>query len=372
MVSGTNPTNDSRAAGAPDAPIIIGAGHTPGDYQPNHSEASAAHFRSREGASLGWARSLCTERIVQWTADLQRAGLTDFEIVPRGSINNGHYVGPKARDTSWSAAVPRDMEKLIEVDLRIILSASQDPTSPGLIGLIRKSLGIAAKIEENCVWDGVTEWDTKAPCSYLYKYEPFSPLPNAGIGIEWEIGIYRNPLCPIDQYWGKVFSAEEIIWQTAQRRYLMENAATYGVDYKTDFWEVKRQQCRVGVQRLVGVMALFHEARSMGAEATALLDEHRTAVLDIIGIRPPHMHIVKPRIEQWLQGQETTTHAPHLPAVSCLLTPSDATPDSVKRALDAATLQGVLLTSPPDPSPLFAGLERIRTKLIERSWGSSH
>lgn len=321
---------------------------------------------SRDGQSLAWARMLATERIVEWTNVLQAAGLRDFEIVPRGSINNGHFVGPKGRNTSWSTLVPKGMDQLIEVDLRIILSEAQDPTSPAVVNLIRRALGIEAKIEDNCVWDGMTEWDTPAPCAYLYRYDPFPLAPNSGIGIEWEIGIYRNPLCPIDQYWRRVFSADEIAWQTAQRSFLMANATTFNVDYKTDFWEVKRHQCRVGVQRLVGVMTVFLEAERLGAEAIAIKTEHLPEILDIIGSRPPHRDIVGPRIKEWLAGQDTTAHAPNLPAVTGNLSLPPETPVNVLSALETGERKGHVTLEPPQPSALFARIERLRAELARR------
>ncbi|MBX7145507.1 MAG: hypothetical protein K1X79_13740 [Oligoflexia bacterium] len=242
--------------------------------------------------SLAWVRDLRDLRIAKWTEELAKAGLKGVEILPRGAVNNGHYAGPKPRDTSWSDTIPSGYNSFVEIDLRVVLPEGQDPRDPRTIAILKSVMGTVGELD----WSGENEWGLTLPNSYLYRFEPL--VPAQGIGLEWEVGVYAQPVCPIDQYWEQVFGPEEIAWQRAVRQQLLAEH----VGYKDEVWRVKDDQCRVGVARLVGALAMHQLATSLGEDGQTLLAIFGADIERIVSARTPNPKVTQPYVDQWLAG----------------------------------------------------------------------
>lgn len=325
-----------------------GDGRSPATSSPTAAAQPIVEAVSRLGVgatvdSLAWVRDLRDQRIAHWTSQLEKAGLSGVEILPRGAVNNGHYAGPKPRDTSWSDTVPADYKSFVEIDLRVVLPEGSNPRDERIIAALKRVMGTVGKLD----WSGENEWGLVLPNSYLYRFEPL--VPAQGIGLEWEIGVYAQPVCPIDQYWDQVFSPEEVAWQKAVRLQLIAEK----VGYKDEVWRVKDDQCRVGVARLVGALGMKELATQLGEGGRVLLDTFGPEIERILAARPPNPKVIVPRVEEWLAGNARGTPLHEIRA---------DWPDVVKSALKAG---GDEVIHPPEPSRFVQVMARLQLALRE-------
>lgn len=252
--------------------------------------------------SLEWVRELRDTRIAEWSRQLKEAGLEDFAILTRGAVHNGHYTGPKPIDTTWSSHIPEPFRqkygRVVEIDLLITIPESLRPDDPKVLGPIEKVIQPVGTLS----WKATNEWGFPVESHYVYRFEDL--LPDRGIGLELEIGIYRRPLCLVDTYWDALFAPDEIGWQSDIRR----NLADADVPYKQEILAVKDFQWRCAAARLTAACGLLEIASTLdqnGLDGQTVRSMLPVELVERLQRHPPNPQMLGPNIKSWLLGQHS-------------------------------------------------------------------
>ena len=239
----------------------------------------------------------------------------DIKVLLIGSMETGHFTGPKPKEHSLNPNCPYDA--VVEGDLRVIVPEHVDPHDQEAIDLVTDCLtefGTLQKVETA----KISRWDTDMHQTYFYQYDDISG--DASVGYEWEVCLNNEPYYEIADAWLEVFSKEEVEQQVVIRELLRH----LEVPLSTEFNPTKKIHCSECRWRIVASYALGQLTEEMGL----VLPDSITKKLPFTGEPPKSIAWL---VDMWLQGESgySSVDRPTLTVVPAARTRIEEIADSV-------------------------------------------
>lgn len=219
--------------------------------------------------------------------ELEARGFTDLVVVGNGSMTCGHFAGPKPRSHSANSdRCPPQVEKIIEVDLRIIVPQDSDNFDPKLTAAVQEIVGG----DLPSVRAG-TRWNVDFRMPVIFGYERI----DQETAIEYEVCINKEPYLELAGYWGELFTNRETNWQ----RDLRAELRAYGAGYQEALKPLKEAQVAECRWRMCASYGLARYLRS-GGEISGFDSDALMANLPLTD--NPH-ELLEPLVEAWSAGK---------------------------------------------------------------------
>jgi hypothetical protein len=152
--------------------------------------------------------------VAHWRTQLIRSAVPAKSVNMCGSLVTGLSIGP--RPLIYSAVTGRESaEKIIEVDVRIILNPGFDPLDLALLRTICDVVGATTLYRGT-----IQRWGRTIPQSSLYRRAPWA----RNVSLEWDISINVEPYFETAEWWSLAFSPGEIAAQRQLRLNTVEKS----------------------------------------------------------------------------------------------------------------------------------------------------